>query len=60
MPFARTCNVPTTGMRIDVCLILLSFANKGSPPAFLIFCLFLEDLDRDQRAKAAPRATCKS
>ena len=52
-----TCKVPITGIKIDVCLILLSLANRGNPPAFLIFCLFRVDLDNDQRANAAPRAT---
>ena len=54
-----TCKVPITGIKIDVCLILLSLANKGNPPAFLIFCLFRVDLDNDQRANAAPLATWK-
>ena len=45
-----TCNVPITGIKIEVCLILLSFASKGRPPAFLIFCLFLLDFDKDQSA----------
>ena len=54
-----TCKVPITGIKIDVCLILLSLANRGNPPAFLIFCLFRVDLDNDQRANAAPLATWK-